>query len=177
MIYFLSNGRAGPIKIGYAGDDVGGRVADLQTGNPERLLLIYSCSGDRKREKAFHSVFEPHRLRGEWFRRKPVLNWILSVTNPDEYFAGDIEVLPEWEAPASDPMTDHLTKRVESVLLGAGATGIRRSELAPALGSNNFSRARIAGSLTALEGQGLAWSSMEDTPGRRAERWFHTEAA
>jgi hypothetical protein len=43
------------------------RLSQLQTGNHERLRLLGSIDGFRKREEELHKEFEEHRLLGEWF--------------------------------------------------------------------------------------------------------------
>jgi hypothetical protein len=68
-IYFISNGYH--IKIGKA-NDVKRRLAELQTGNSEDLVLMYSISlksqeAAFKLESALHSFYKKYRVKGEWF--------------------------------------------------------------------------------------------------------------
>jgi hypothetical protein len=67
MIYFIQSGQYGPIKIGYT-DNLEKRLRSLQTGNHDDLRLIYSMPGERDDEKALHTKFAKHHIRGEWFR-------------------------------------------------------------------------------------------------------------
>jgi hypothetical protein len=67
FIYFVQGESGGPIKIGFA-TDVKKRLASLQTGYPETLILLHSIPGNVKDEEYFHSKFMCFRLRGEWFR-------------------------------------------------------------------------------------------------------------
>jgi hypothetical protein len=69
MIYFIQVGESGPIKIGHtlSWSGVRRRLVELQTGNHERLRLLGSIDGFRKREEELHEEFKEHRLVGEWF--------------------------------------------------------------------------------------------------------------
>jgi len=76
IIYFIQQGKDGPIKIGIT-DDLKSRVSSLQTANPYKLHLLYSEKlqpGLAEKEEAhLHWVFKGIRLRGEWFRPMPFL--------------------------------------------------------------------------------------------------------
>jgi hypothetical protein len=55
------------IKIGYA-QDVGARLGQLQTGNPEGLEIVAVLTDVRPQvERYFHAAFASARARGEWF--------------------------------------------------------------------------------------------------------------
>ena len=81
MIYFVQQGKAGPIKIGYTGqDDVKQRMSTLQTASSETLHLLGIADGDQKKEKFLHQLFDLYKLRGEWFEPKPrVLMFIFQM--------------------------------------------------------------------------------------------------
>ena len=51
-------------KIGLSKDPEK-RVRQLQTGNPDRIVLVGQVPGGRKLEKAFHDMVDPFRLEGE----------------------------------------------------------------------------------------------------------------
>lgn len=59
------------IKLGFA-DNVEERLAQLQTGNADVLMIVYRLrvNNMRKAETALHSLFAAYRLRkeNEWFR-------------------------------------------------------------------------------------------------------------
>jgi hypothetical protein len=78
LIYFIAAGHNGPIKIGSAKrpDE---RLKELQTGSPQTLYILAVREGDRNTEAAFHQVFEPHRIRGEWFKREPIEQYLEGV--------------------------------------------------------------------------------------------------
>lgn len=62
--YFIQAESGGPIKIGKA-VDVAKRLASLQTGSVEKLVVLGWFDGDRERE--FHAQFAAFRVSGEWF--------------------------------------------------------------------------------------------------------------
>ncbi len=66
MIYFIKNIANGQIKIGFA-ENPNTRLANLQTGSTDKLVLIKSIEGDLAVEAQLHRQFAVHRLHGEWF--------------------------------------------------------------------------------------------------------------
>jgi hypothetical protein len=68
LIYFIQQGRDGPIKIGFSQESPESRLASLQTGNPVKLRLLGYVEGDVPEEKAYHTKFKKERLMGEWFK-------------------------------------------------------------------------------------------------------------
>lgn len=67
MIYFLRSGDSNFIKIGYCAGDPITRLKDMQTGNPQQLVLIGCMEGGRFDEKRLHGLFYEYHVRGEWF--------------------------------------------------------------------------------------------------------------
>lgn len=67
MIYFIQAGKDGPIKIGHTDNTPEKRLKELQTGNPEKLILLGYMDGDKKQEALLHQMFHFHRQNGEWF--------------------------------------------------------------------------------------------------------------
>ena len=67
MIYFIQCGTNGPIKIGYTDNDVQARMAQLQTGCPYELRLLWVYNGEDYTEAQVHSELSHERVRGEWF--------------------------------------------------------------------------------------------------------------
>ncbi|MFH8392186.1 GIY-YIG nuclease family protein [Streptomyces sp. NPDC018036] len=66
-IYVIGAESSDLVKIGYTGGDPRTRLAQLQTGQPQQLYLLWTCGGGRDLERALHSRFAPYRSRGEWF--------------------------------------------------------------------------------------------------------------
>jgi len=65
VIHFVKNISHGQIRIGFA-DRPNKRLADLQTGPSETLVLIKATEGDRSTEATLHKQSALHRLQGEW---------------------------------------------------------------------------------------------------------------
>ena len=75
--YFVYAELTDRIKIGKTDRDVAIRVAELQTGSPEKLRLLGIVNGDRESE--FHLRFFKCRITGtEWFNRSGTLKQFLS---------------------------------------------------------------------------------------------------
>lgn len=66
-IYFIQQGDAGPIKIGWS-KNVRSRLAGLQTANPYPLRLLLVLDGEERDERRLHDWFGTERLNGEWFK-------------------------------------------------------------------------------------------------------------
>jgi Meiotically Up-regulated Gene 113 (MUG113) protein len=62
----VQEGEHGPVKIGLS-NELERRLGDLQTGNPDELVLRHVVPGDRAVEAQLHARFKPARIRREWF--------------------------------------------------------------------------------------------------------------
>jgi hypothetical protein len=71
-VYFIQAERGGPIKIGYAVDELK-RFHNIQTSHHETLVLRHAIIGDLETEREIHERFRKDRLRGEWFHPSPEL--------------------------------------------------------------------------------------------------------
>lgn len=84
-VYFIGAAAAAFIKVGKA-NNVEGRVKELQTGNPERLIVYATLDGDKHLEGLFHSALKGVRAEGEWFQRGPwfdaVRDGVLAAKTP-----------------------------------------------------------------------------------------------
>jgi hypothetical protein len=69
LVYFIG-AASGPIKIGIAVSPEN-RLRGLQTSHHEKLILLATCDGGAKQERAYHGRFAAKRLSGEWFERCP----------------------------------------------------------------------------------------------------------
>lgn len=65
-IYLIRSGNTSYYKIGFS-NNFSQRLSRLQTGNPEKLEMIKTCSGGKKLEKSFHEKYGDCRIGGEWF--------------------------------------------------------------------------------------------------------------
>jgi len=82
-VYLIRSGKKGPIKIGVA-DNVAKRMSDLQTGNPNELLIeaIIPCRNKKEAyvtEKWIHKICSKDHVRGEWFSSKLKLSKIQGI--------------------------------------------------------------------------------------------------
>lgn len=67
------------VKIGVT-DDVPGRVAQLQTGNPAKLVVAATLADATfSIEKIYHHALKRWRVRGEWFSQKPLRHLIQNI--------------------------------------------------------------------------------------------------
>lgn len=66
-VYLIQSGDNGPVKIGVA-NSPSQRLAQLQTGNPEKLNLIMVIKGAGiDYEQRLHERFREYHIRDEWF--------------------------------------------------------------------------------------------------------------
>jgi hypothetical protein len=75
MVYLIAN-ESGQVKIGYSAKSPEARLKSMQTGNHEKLTLVWVIAGDDNDERILHNVFKDKRVKGEWF----------STANCENYF-------------------------------------------------------------------------------------------
>ena len=78
VVYFIGADQ-GPVKIGTTSGSVKNRLSGIQTGHPHRLRVLAVADGGYELESAFHLIFAPNRLHGEWFDRTPQLDRLISA--------------------------------------------------------------------------------------------------
>lgn len=66
-VYFIQQGEAGPIKIGWS-RNVRTRLATFQTASPYPLRLLLVLAGEERDERRLHDWFSLERIGGEWFK-------------------------------------------------------------------------------------------------------------
>jgi hypothetical protein len=77
-IYFIEMEGSKAIKIGFtAADDVSKRLAQLQTGQPNKLSVLGSIAGNQDAERSLHAIFAAYRMNGEWFEGPPLFRQFL----------------------------------------------------------------------------------------------------
>lgn len=79
MIYFIRPAMSSLVKIGHTRGSVTERLNSLQTGSPDRLILLGITDGDKKTEQWLHWKFDVDRVKGEWFRMSPTLAKIIAT--------------------------------------------------------------------------------------------------
>jgi hypothetical protein len=81
-VYFIQQGRTGPVKIGCSRAPMR-RLRQLQTASAEKLVMLGTCPGRPMDEAKIHDMFRHLRERGEWFKPDPLLlHFIQEVTTP-----------------------------------------------------------------------------------------------
>lgn len=94
------------IKIGYTANDVDQRIAQLQTGNPRELQIVYEYFFDtpemaKQAERMCHVKLREHKISGEWFRyNEDVFNTLKALEHLSEFLSHtcpDDESIREWE--------------------------------------------------------------------------------
>lgn len=73
FVYFVQSGEGGPIKIGWS-QDTTRRVAELQTANAHKLVLLGMVPGTMEDEAAMHVHFGHLRMEAEWFQNAPEIH-------------------------------------------------------------------------------------------------------
>lgn len=80
MVYVIEakNGNESTFKIGYTVKQrARDRLMQIQRSNPLDLSLVAGIFGNETDEKAFHSIFKPHRIHGEWFTDCPGIRLLI----------------------------------------------------------------------------------------------------
>lgn len=72
MIYVIGPEGSAVVKIGHTTNKPSYRLGNLQTGNPELLVVRWAGEGNEALERHLHAVFKDYRLRGEWFDLSPL---------------------------------------------------------------------------------------------------------
>jgi hypothetical protein len=88
-IYFIG-GDTGAIKIGFTTTlDV--RLRRLRANSPIPLGVLASKQGVAWDERAYHLLFQRHRLHGEWFARAPEILAEIDRISPTAFRKGASE--------------------------------------------------------------------------------------
>jgi len=73
------------IKIGYTAGEPARRIAQLQTGQPQRIKLLGTIPGDMDAESGLHTELAPFRGSGEWFEGsgvRSVVDFLIKAQHP-----------------------------------------------------------------------------------------------
>lgn len=82
-VYFIEAVGLDLIKIGYT-SDLTERLRKLAPGCPAPLRLLGTVPGGLEIERHYHERLAAYRSRGEWFRRSPALDAIVSGLDQPE---------------------------------------------------------------------------------------------
>jgi hypothetical protein len=81
-VYFIQSGVNGHIKIGYTNRPIESRLAELQTGNPEKLSILKVIKGGVYLERELQDKFKRYHLCYEWYKySKDFLDEIHSLSD------------------------------------------------------------------------------------------------
>jgi len=85
MVYLITNDK-GKVKIGFTGKGGASRLNSLQTGNPDKLYLVWETYGTLQMESILHHYLQNYRSSGEWFNIKGCehilyYHWAIIFTN------------------------------------------------------------------------------------------------
>jgi urease beta subunit len=77
-LYFIGSGGGGPIKVGVTTTNPQARLSALQTGSHHKLNLVWAVwVADRYEAEGYaHNFLSEAHVRGEWYRRRDVLELI-----------------------------------------------------------------------------------------------------
>jgi hypothetical protein len=80
MIYVIRVSEEDAYKVGFTANIVKlrQRVNHLQIGNHRQLKVIALIGGTQFHERGLHRQMSEWRLRGEWFRKNPIIDSLLS---------------------------------------------------------------------------------------------------
>jgi hypothetical protein len=83
-VYFIQGEKGGPIKIGHT-DNIERRMKQMQTGNPDKLILLHLTRGGKILEGELQERFKEHHYRGEWFHpSNQLLDYIADLIEKDK---------------------------------------------------------------------------------------------
>ncbi|MFC8408612.1 GIY-YIG nuclease family protein [Streptomyces griseoincarnatus] len=91
-LYLVGSDEVRPVKIGISLRPES-RVADMQTGSPVVLRLLWKTPGSYDMEQDLHRAFDAYRLHGEWFD--------FGDEDPVPLVAGTAALLGHWHPPAA----------------------------------------------------------------------------
>jgi hypothetical protein len=100
VVYFVQGDVTKRIKIGFTSGRIWDRIDALQTGSPEKLILLREILATPLFESHLHKLFARHRLHGEWFtNHDDILYFIDNYSRPD----GSVPI-KKWEAIEEIPL-------------------------------------------------------------------------
>ncbi len=77
-VYFIKDTGTRSIKIGFSKTPEK-RLADLQTANANKLMILGTIPGTPKDETLLHDRFSEHRLEGEWFKGDEIIEVVMEM--------------------------------------------------------------------------------------------------
>ena len=91
-VYLIAMSESRHVKIGFA-KSVAHRLREVQSGNPEKLIIRASVRALPRLERDLHEHYAEHRKHGEWFRYGPWVEHLIGAMAAgadDEYHFRDV---------------------------------------------------------------------------------------
>lgn len=161
LMYVIGSVADRRVKIGTA-RDVEGRLAELQTGNPNRLRILITFAGGGALERLVHRKLGRFRVAGEWYdfgEANPI--WMVEDAVQALRQAGEFPTEEGLKALMKAPKEPTVKERIVLALKAHGAP-MTLDELAVSVG---IVGGRLSPRLTALKRSGrITWKN---------GRWSH----
>lgn len=117
IVYFIQGVNGGPIKIGHT-DNIEKRIKQMQTGNPNQLILLHITRGGKNLEDQIHEEFKEDHYRGEWFKpSKRILEFIES-TKMRDLLNPKVMSIVEFAIATGEPLTTNSKHTLEHMAQG-----------------------------------------------------------
>jgi hypothetical protein len=84
-VYFVQGEITKRIKIGFSAGWVPNRIADLQRGSSDKLILLREILGTTTLERRLHEKFSEYRSYGEWFEPGKDLIYFIEHYVPSDH--------------------------------------------------------------------------------------------
>lgn len=125
VVYFVQEGKSGPIKIGWTSNCPHRRRDNLQIGNSEDLYLLGVLpDADQSLEARWHKCYSKYRKRSEWFW--PARELVEAI---DRQFPP-----PERQKQPKLVYTNEGPKRLDALKSWLKSNGVRQGTIAQWLG-------------------------------------------
>ncbi len=93
VVYFIVTEDRNYVKIGTS-RNASERLSELQTGNPQRLVVLKTIPGGHEKERLVHALWEKDRQMGEWFTlSSELLAWIHELNPAEHIYMGWVRPL------------------------------------------------------------------------------------
>lgn len=87
-VYFIQAVKSGNIKIGFTITDLNFRLSTLQTGCPEKLVILHWIKGTKQTEFDLHERLKSERLDGEWFKNSEAVRECIFALDREHVLSG-----------------------------------------------------------------------------------------
>lgn len=161
-LYFIQEGDAGAVKIGWTNKPIAKRLSSLQTGNSTQLHLRGLIDGlDKSAERRWHVRFRGDWLRGEWFKPSPRLLAAIAAEAASQLTnVVRLRQLPTYAAPIADAVVPEMREFLQRAFALCERSGFSHHTL-----SRRLFRGQARALMRLAAGQGcniVAWLAAKD---------------